>query len=1025
MAIAPLRVPITGDERGLRAALGRSRAELGSFSQKASRDLQAVEGRFAAMAGSARMAMGVLAGVGIASIGGSIIRTAAEFERLRGSLVTVTGSAVSAQRAFADIREFAARTPFDVAQVTTAFIRLKALGLDPSVEALTSYGNTSSAMGRNLLDFVEAVADAVTGENERLKEFGIRASVAGDQVTYTFQGVSTTVANNARDIEAYLRRIGNVQFAGAMDQQAQGLNGALSNLGDAAANVADAMGQGGLASAVAEAARAMSDAMTASENWATRLGGLFGETLTRDLADLQGIVRALQWIEDNAPDGAGSMADASWSVNPMRAIEALTAPPDLQGRIFTLEAQIQSIERRAPEAMTADLEARLQSLRRQLDDLTAGRPGIGSDWRFSSTGAPTGRAPTGIGSDSRYPVTLYPDAPLPSTAPHRDLTSDFGVDAARTADDLTRSIADLRTELQFEGEQLQRTAREQAAHNALRRAGVSENHALAASIMDSARALYDMQTASEAERTALSELHDKLDEMRDIGRDVFGGFFDDLKNGVKPIDAVTNALKRLADRLMDFALDGVLDALFGKQGTSGTGLIGGWLASLMGIDTGAGGQSGGAGGGIVGAAITRSLGASNDNTAGGYSGLAAPVTAVQRAALPAISSAAPGNTLQIAQRVNMAVDERLVDILQTAASQFGSQVEVISGMRPGDPRFHGRGQAMDVQILDQAGNAIPNYQSGPHFRQYEQFAQTARSVQMAKYPELNDQFRWGGYFSGRPGTYGAMDTMHFDTGGAGMGGGSWQGGLNRTQMGYYPGAESVGMGSANQALESLTTTADSASTSLSSFGSGIGNAAGQLPEFSKGIGSAATGLDGLGSGLSSFGSKLGAMDIGGGGGLLSGLGGSIIKLAPAIGGLYAKGGIANEASIFGEAGPEAAVPLPDGRRIPVDLRMDGPGWRGDLARIGRNSDLDAPNFRDIMGQIGKLSGPSWTRERTAVDISVSVDDDGKVKAYVQKEARSIATETTSAGLAGFEENLGRTWGARTDRAKRGRMMKTG
>ena len=37
---------------------------------------------------------------------------------------------------------------------------------------------------------------------------------------------------------------------------------------------------------------------------------------------------------------------------------------------------------------------------------------------------------------------------------------------------------------------------------------------------------------------------------------------------------------------------------------------------------------------------------------------------------------------------------------------------------------------------------------------------------------------------------------------------------------------------------------------------------------------------------------------------------------------YAKGGIANDPtgrSIFGEAGPEAAVPLPDGRTIPVGI----------------------------------------------------------------------------------------------------------
>jgi tape measure domain-containing protein len=36
---------------------------------------------------------------------------------------------------------------------------------------------------------------------------------------------------------------------------------------------------------------------------------------------------------------------------------------------------------------------------------------------------------------------------------------------------------------------------------------------------------------------------------------------------------------------------------------------------------------------------------------------------------------------------------------------------------------------------------------------------------------------------------------------------------------------------------------------------------------------------------------------------------------------FAKGGVSRSAAIFAEAGPEAAVPLPDGRRIPVDLRM--------------------------------------------------------------------------------------------------------
>lgn len=44
---------------------------------------------------------------------------------------------------------------------------------------------------------------------------------------------------------------------------------------------------------------------------------------------------------------------------------------------------------------------------------------------------------------------------------------------------------------------------------------------------------------------------------------------------------------------------------------------------------------------------------------------------------------------------------------------------------------------------------------------------------------------------------------------------------------------------------------------------------------------------------------------------------------------FAQGGVSNRPAIFAEAGPEAAVPLPDGRRIPVDLRGAG-GGGGDV-----------------------------------------------------------------------------------------------
>jgi hypothetical protein len=37
--------------------------------------------------------------------------------------------------------------------------------------------------------------------------------------------------------------------------------------------------------------------------------------------------------------------------------------------------------------------------------------------------------------------------------------------------------------------------------------------------------------------------------------------------------------------------------------------------------------------------------------------------------------------------------------------------------------------------------------------------------------------------------------------------------------------------------------------------------------------------------------------------------------------MLAKGGITNGVSIAGEAGPEAVIPLPDGRTIPVKMDM--------------------------------------------------------------------------------------------------------
>lgn len=193
-----------------------------------------------------KFAGGFIAIKSIGDLGSALFDTNAEFEKLQASLKTVTGSSEEAQQAFGFIQGIAQKLPYSIQETTDAFIKMKSLGLTPTREALTSFSNTSAAMGKGLNQMIEAVADAATGEFERLKEFGIKSKSQGDQVQFTFQGVTTTVKKNSTEITKYLQSIGEVQFAGAAAEQMNTLGGLTSNLGDSFARLAKKIGESGL-----------------------------------------------------------------------------------------------------------------------------------------------------------------------------------------------------------------------------------------------------------------------------------------------------------------------------------------------------------------------------------------------------------------------------------------------------------------------------------------------------------------------------------------------------------------------------------------------------------------------------------------------------------------------------------------------------------------------------------------------------------------------------------------------------------
>ena len=226
--------------------LGSEQERLGRTSERLRRRLgRQRQARAAPRAGGISLgrplaALGAYAGGGALLRGiGGFVGTASRFETLEATLKTLEGSGGKARESMAWVRDFTRRTPYELGQVSEAFVRLRAYGMDPTSGLLRDLGDTASAMGKDVMQAVEAIADAVTGENERLKEFGIKARTDGDTVTYEYTDRATGEARtatadkrNRAQIQRVLRGIMAANYGGAMGDRMETFEGMMSNLRD-------------------------------------------------------------------------------------------------------------------------------------------------------------------------------------------------------------------------------------------------------------------------------------------------------------------------------------------------------------------------------------------------------------------------------------------------------------------------------------------------------------------------------------------------------------------------------------------------------------------------------------------------------------------------------------------------------------------------------------------------------------------------------------------------------------------------
>ena len=228
---------------------------------KSKRALKGVQGNLDKIKSKAGLLKTALIGIGGVLVLKKIISVSAEFEDLRDSLTSVTGSIKNGKEAFNFIKDFATRTQFSVQQLTRSFITLKASGIDPTEKLLRTFTDTA-AVTTDQIGVLEAMtrvfSRGIQGglgleELNQIADRGIPVwRILEEQLGLTRLSIAKfgQTTEGAKKLLDALQAGLDKEFGGATETKMDNLSTAMSNFGIAVDNSADAFGEGGFRDAL-------------------------------------------------------------------------------------------------------------------------------------------------------------------------------------------------------------------------------------------------------------------------------------------------------------------------------------------------------------------------------------------------------------------------------------------------------------------------------------------------------------------------------------------------------------------------------------------------------------------------------------------------------------------------------------------------------------------------------------------------------------------------------------------------------
>ena len=246
----PKRQSLSDELKRAKAALGEQKYALGELqSQQALARLstKALKDEYALFKDESKAVITVNEGVGVsfkktlAAIGGiailkqvasNVVSTAGMFQKYESVLTNaLNGSSEKAKSYLSDINSFAAKTNFQLNELTDDFIKFVNRGVTPSIDAMKKMGDFTNTVAKPFDQLTEAILDI--NNSERWKEFGVRVQTEGDKVKLSFRDMTVECDRTVESVMKAVEQFGSMKgVEGSTEAISKTIEGQMSNLED-------------------------------------------------------------------------------------------------------------------------------------------------------------------------------------------------------------------------------------------------------------------------------------------------------------------------------------------------------------------------------------------------------------------------------------------------------------------------------------------------------------------------------------------------------------------------------------------------------------------------------------------------------------------------------------------------------------------------------------------------------------------------------------------------------------------------